>query len=83
MNPDNVVQEAKPISKPTQSCDNREAIIQYIRDAANMEYLKGGANMDELRKFVAFYTKKVEKYGCKGEFQFDTLLANWMSRASA
>ena len=83
MNPENMVQEAKPISKPTQSCDNREAIIQSIRDAANLEYLKGGANMDELRKFVAFYTKKVEKDGWKGEFQFDTLLANWMSRASA
>ena len=82
MNPDNMVQEAKPISKPTQSCDNREAIIQSIRDAANLEYLKGGANMPELQKFVAFYTKKVEKDGWNGEFQFNVLFNSWMSRAN-
>ena len=81
MTTDNITQEAKPIIKPIQPCDNRETTIQSIKDAANKEFRKGGVNMDELRKFVAFYTKKVEKDGWKGEFQFDTLFASWMSRA--
>lgn len=83
MPPGNITQEAKTARKPIQHCDNREATIQSIKDAANKEYLKGGVNMEELRKFVAFYTKKVEKDGWKGEFQFDALFTSWMSRAKA
>ena len=81
MTPTNdIVQVTKPTRNLGQPCDNRELIIQYIKDAANMESHKGGVNMDELRKFVAFYTKKVENDGWKGDFHFDSLLANWMSR---
>lgn len=84
MNPDNnITQEAKPIRKSIQPCDNREAIIQSIRDAANKEYLNGAVNVGELKKFVDFYIKKVEKDGWKGDFHFDSLFANWMSRVRA
>lgn len=83
MNPDNMVQEAKPISKPIQSCDNRQVVIQSIKDAANKEWCKDGVNRPELQKFVAFYTRKVEKDGWKGEFQFDVLLNSWMSRVNS
>lgn len=83
MNPDNMVQETKPINKPIQSCDNREVVIQSIKDTANKEWCKDGVNRTELQKFVAFYTKKVEKDGWKGDFHFDSLFANWMSRVRA
>ena len=83
MNPDNMVQEAKQISKPIQSCDNRQVVIQSIKDAANKEWCKDGVNRPELQKFVAFYTRKVEKDGWKGDFNFDSLLANWMARVRA
>ena len=83
MNPDNMVQEAKPISKQIQSCDNKEAVIQSIKAAANKEWCKDGVNRTELQKFVAFYTKKVEKDGWNGEFQFNVLFNSWMSRACA
>jgi hypothetical protein len=81
MNPDcEPVQAKTPIRQPIQTLDNREVIIQSIKDAANKEFLKGGVNETELRKFVAFYTKKVENGGWKGDFHFDSLFTNWMSR---
>lgn len=63
--------------------DNRGSIIQAIRDNANKEYFKDGTNQDELRKFVRFYTDKVEKDGWKGTFDFNTLFTRWMSRVKA
>ena len=76
----NVIQANDPTTKNVQPCDNRGAIIQSIRDAANKEHCKGIVNEGELRKFVNFYVKKIEKDGWKGDFHFDSLLANWMSR---
>lgn len=82
MNPDNMVQETKPINKPIQSCDNREVVIQSIKDTANKEWCKDGVNRTELQKFVAFYTKKVEKDGWTGDFRFDVLFTNWMKKCN-
>lgn len=80
MNPENMVQEAKPICKPIQSCDNRDAVIQSIKDAANKEWCRDGVNRTELQKFVDFYIRKVENNGWTGEFKFDSLFASWMAK---
>ena len=53
------------------------------RRCAPKEWCKDGVNRPELQKFVAFYTRKVEKDGWKGEFQFDVLLNSWMSRVNS
>lgn len=79
--------EQPPVSeqseqKPSPS-DSRKAVIQSIKDSANREFFKEGTNQDELRKFVRFYTDKVEKDGWRGSFDFNTLFTRWMSRVKA
>lgn len=61
--------------------NNTVTILQSLRNSANAEYYKEGTNQEELRKFVAFYTGKIEKDGWTGNyFDFDKLFASWMSR---
>lgn len=71
-------------SLPKQNSNNSADIIQSIKDSANIEYYKEGTNRNELRRFVDFYVKKVERDGWKGNrFDFDKLFASWMSRSKA
>ena len=64
--------------------DNRDYIIQSLRDAANNEYKKEGVNKYELKKFVEFYKNKIEANGWKwATFDFDRLFDSWMSKARA
>lgn len=66
---------------PTTSDDSRMSIIQSLRNSANLEYRKEGTNHEELRKFVAFYTNKIERDGWTGNyFDFAKLFGSWMSR---
>ena len=80
MDDKNKTQNSIQMEKQTLSCDKRNAVIQSIKDAANNKYQKGGVNLDELRKFVNFYTKKIEKDGWTGDFHFETHFTKWMSR---
>ena len=61
----------------------KEKIIKTLRDAANSIYNKEGTNQSELKKFVDFYTKKIEGDGWKGDFRFDVLFASWMNRTKS
>lgn len=68
--------EAEPSSD-----DGRGQVIRSIKDRANEVYRQQGTNQDELRKFVNFYTSKIEKDGWKGNFNFDILFSRWMATA--
>ena len=61
----------------------KEKKIKILRDAANSIYNKEGTNQAELKKFVDFYTKKIEGDGWKGDFRFDVLFASWMNRTKS
>ena len=66
---------------PTTSMSCHDSILHSLRDSANAEYYKDGTNQEELRKFVAFYTNKIEKDGWNGNyFDFAKLFSSWMSR---
>ena len=66
---------------PETSDDSKMSIIQSLRNSANIEYRKEGTNQEELRKFVAFYTNKIERDGWTGNhFDFAKLFGSWMSR---
>ena len=61
--------------------NNTVTILQSLRNSANAEYYKEGTNQEELKQFVAFYTKKIEKEGWTSNyFDFDKLFASLMSR---
>ena len=60
--------------------DNRNEVIQSIKDNANKVYRLEGTNQNELKKFVNFYVVKIEKEGWKGKFNFDALFKRWMDR---
>lgn len=71
-------QSSQQTTTPT---NNTATILQSLRDSANAEYYKEGTNQDELRKFVTFYTGKIEKDGWTGNyFDFDKLFTSWMAR---
>ena len=68
----------------TQECNvstNSKEVIQSIKDNANRVYRLEGTNQDELKKFVNFYIRKIDKDGWKGTFNFDTLFSRWMDKA--
>lgn len=73
---------AQKSSQPeTTPVNSNATILQSLRDSANAEYYKEGTNQEELKKFVAFYTEKIEKDKWTGNyFDFDKLFASWMSR---
>lgn len=73
----------KAITQDSYSDDGRGQVIQSIRDRANEVYRQQGTNQDELRKFVNFYTGKIEKDGWKGMFNFDILFTRWMDRVKS
>lgn len=61
----------------------RAKLIRSITDTANKLYYKEGINQEQLRKFVNFYTRVIEKDGWNGEFRFDDLFARWMEKKIA
>lgn len=68
-------------SSPVKETVNiNESIIQSIKDKANQLYYQQGINQEELRKFVNFYTSKIDKDGWRGTFNFDTLFSRWMDK---
>ena len=70
-----------PSSSPVMETVNiNESIIQSIKDKANQLYYQQGINQEELRKFVNFYTSKIDKDGWRGTFNFDTLFSRWMDK---
>ena len=88
----NVQQQSQSVSSPApasqtnklvSASDNRNEVIQAIKDNANKIYRIEGTNQEELKKFVNFYVLKVEKEGWKGTFNFDTLFKRWMDRVKS
>lgn len=69
--------------KQISNSDNRNEVIQSIRDNANRVYRLEGTNQEELKKFVSFYVAMVEKKGWTGTFNFDTLFKRWMDRVKS
>ena len=63
--------------------DNRNEVIQSIKDNANKVYRLEGTNQEELKKFVNFYVAMIEEKGWKGTFNFDTLFKRWMDRVKS
>ena len=63
--------------------DNRNEVIQSIKDNANKVYRLEGTNREELKKFVNFYVAMIEEKGWKGTFNFDTLFKRWMDRVKS
>ena len=76
----NLVSHEKSTPIPQQ--DNRDRIIQFIKDEANKIYYNEGINKEELRKFVDFYTDRVKTKGWDNEFKFDILLKRWMDKVA-
>lgn len=73
----------KATTKKSTTDDNRDEIIQSIKDNANKVYRIEGTNKEQLRRFVDFYVVKIEKEGWKGTFDFDTLFKRWMDRVKS
>lgn len=73
----------KATTKKSTTDDNRDEIIQSIKDNANKVYRIEGTNKEQLRRFVDFYVVKIEKEGWKGTFNFDTLFKRWMDRVKS
>lgn len=74
---------ASETNKLVSAGDNRNKVIQSIKDNANKVYHLEGTNKEQLKRFVDFYIVKIEKEGWKGTFNFDTLFKRWMDRVKS
>lgn len=61
----------------------KESIIQSIKDNANLEWKKEGANQAEIKKCADYWITKINKDGWKGNyFDWAKMYGSWLSRAS-
>lgn len=74
-----VAQQPSP-SASAKELSEKEYKIKTLIDSANRESAKEGTNQFELKKFVDFYTQKIERDGWQGDFRFDVLFASWINR---